>query len=222
MGPLLGDAKTAQADVVAASLHQHRPELVRQHRLQERNVLANELFLQANRVRGDDDPEVLVGRGGEDGRHEIGEALAHARACFDEQMLPLHQRPRHGHGHLLLLRPIFEIARFREDAAGRKDLFDLRDEVGGGGFCGVQCDHKISTGRTFSTMPQSNSQTSPRRGVILFLVQHGGQLIPCRGDLRVVQRAGIERRQPAKQLFHELPLFRGCKRFVLREQLSSC
>ena len=40
------------------------------------------------------------------------------------------QRPRHRHGHLLLLRAELEIARLGKDAVGRKNLLHLRDQIG--------------------------------------------------------------------------------------------
>src|SRR5260221_4002830 len=57
------------------------------------------------------------------------------------------QRPRHGHGHLLLLRAILEVRRFGKNSSGREDFLDLGDEVrtGGGGF--VEGDHAEARGK---------------------------------------------------------------------------
>ena len=52
---LLRDPQPAEAEVVGAALDQHRLEVVGHDRLQERNVLVDELLLQADRVRRDDD-----------------------------------------------------------------------------------------------------------------------------------------------------------------------
>ena len=45
-----------QAEVVAPPLDQHGGELQRDHAVEQRQVLADQLLLQADRVRGDDDP----------------------------------------------------------------------------------------------------------------------------------------------------------------------
>ncbi len=47
----------------------------------------------------------------------------------------------------------------------------------------------IRTGRTFSAMPRSNSQISPRAGVILFGVQHHHQLVSRMGGLFIIEWA---------------------------------
>jgi hypothetical protein len=73
--------------------------------LQERNVLADELLLQADRVRGNDDPAFLVRQRRLNGRDEIGEALADAGAGLDHQVPPLGDRQGDGVGHGKLLRP---------------------------------------------------------------------------------------------------------------------
>src|SRR5262245_22657373 len=52
----LRDTEAAQAEIVPAALHQYGPEIVRHHRLQERNVLADQLLLQTDRVCRNDDP----------------------------------------------------------------------------------------------------------------------------------------------------------------------
>ena len=69
-GAPLGDAEAAPAEVVAAALDEQRQERFGHDLLQERDVLADELLLQADRVRGDDDPAFLVGAGRLDRRDE--------------------------------------------------------------------------------------------------------------------------------------------------------
>jgi hypothetical protein len=63
----------------------------------------NELLLQADRMRRDDDPALLVGAGGFDGRHEIGKRLADAGARLDHEMLAARDGGGDGVGHLQLL-----------------------------------------------------------------------------------------------------------------------
>src|SRR6185436_14549280 len=54
---------------------------------------------------------------------------------------------------------------------------------------------RMRTGRTFSTMPQSNNQISPRLGGTLLLIEQGSNLVAGGGGCVVVQRAGIPGRQ---------------------------
>ena len=110
-----GRRQPAEADVVRASLGEHGGELDRHDRVQERDVLVDQLFLQADRVRADDDaalvvffaraaflPGLPVG-GREDGGNEIRKALADSRAGFHDEMPALSDRPADGLGHLQLL-----------------------------------------------------------------------------------------------------------------------
>ena len=64
-------------------------------------------------------------------RNQIGQRLADARAGFDREVFAVLQRPRHGHGHFLLLRAELEIFRARQNARRRKNSFDLLHQVGG-------------------------------------------------------------------------------------------
>ena len=88
-----------QAEVVAPPFHQHGRELARDHAFEQRQVLADELFLQADRVRRDDDlrpgrrcvaiaarPALRLQFGRrQNRRHQIGKALADAGARLDHQ-----------------------------------------------------------------------------------------------------------------------------------------
>ena len=47
--------------------------------------------------------------GGQDGRHEIGEALAHAGAGLDDQVMAILDRVRHGIGHGQLFVAMFVV-----------------------------------------------------------------------------------------------------------------
>ncbi len=89
-------------------------------------VFLGELFLQIDRVRGDDG-FLLVRRRIQDRRQQVRQALAHPRAGLDGQVFALFQRAGDRHGHLLLLGPELEILRARQEALGREDLFDLFD-----------------------------------------------------------------------------------------------
>ena len=126
-GPAQGVVQPPQAEVVAPPLDQHGRELQRNDAVQQRQVLLHQLLLQADRVGGDDHaagrrscrvvrrPASCSPAGGQDGRHEVGEALAHAGARLDHQMVPLADGPIDGLGHgELLARGV------RSSAAGRR------------------------------------------------------------------------------------------------------
>lgn len=59
---------------------------------------------------------------------------------------------------------------------------------------------RISAGRTFSAMPRSSSQTSPRTGFIFLCIKHSEERIRRVSGFFVVQRARIERNGAAKEL----------------------
>ncbi len=105
---LVGDLEPAFADVVASPLDQQRREFFGHDALQERNVLADELFLQADRMRGDDDAALGGGTGGLDGGDEVREALADAGAGLDEEVAFPVDGGGDGLGHVELLGAGFE------------------------------------------------------------------------------------------------------------------
>ena len=76
----------------------------------------------------------------------------------------------------------------------------------------------MRTGRTFSTMPQSNSQTSPRLGGTFLLIQHRGQRVPSVSGNVIVERAGIPLRKMLNDFSHELLLFFDWQRLELGKQ----
>ena len=77
--PLLVDglADAHPADVVAAALHEDGLRLLAEEALHHGYVLVDELPLQVDRRRGDDDP-LFVPDGPGEGWHEVGEGLADA------------------------------------------------------------------------------------------------------------------------------------------------
>ena len=74
-------------------------------------------------MRGDDRLPVLLLRP-QDRRDEIRERFSNARARLDHKMLPLRERLRHRDRHLLLLRPILEALRLRQQPVRGKNLPD--------------------------------------------------------------------------------------------------
>ena len=75
------------AEIVAPSLDQNGSEFQRDHAIQERQVLADQLLLQADGVSGYHHPPYRIFRfvgpcRVKDCGHQVGETLAHARACF--------------------------------------------------------------------------------------------------------------------------------------------
>ena len=69
-----------------------------------------------------------------DRRREIGERFADAGPGFDHEVALLLQGARHGHRHLLLLGPILEVLRLREQAVPGKKGPDLFDKVAAEGI----------------------------------------------------------------------------------------
>src|SRR5262245_52192555 len=115
---LQGHAQSPLAQIVAPALDEQRQKRLCDDALQKRNVLADELFLQADRVRGNDDAAILVGQRCLDRRNEIGETFADAGARFDHEMPALGNSRRHRVGHFELLRPRFVIAQPLSDGTG--------------------------------------------------------------------------------------------------------
>ena len=119
-----------RAEIILAALEQHRLEFGRQQLLHERDVLVEKLLLQIDRVGRDERLAVLRQRV-ENRRHEIGEALAHARARLDDEMRAVLAGLRHGGGHRLLLRAVLELARLRQQPARAEGEVHLPLELGG-------------------------------------------------------------------------------------------
>ncbi len=118
------------AEIVRAALHvadAQRP----QQRLQERNVLEVELFLQVFRAGGDDDALLLLPRRAQC-RQQVGERLAGAGACLHDQVALLLKRLLHGPRHLILAAPELELQLgARECAARRKKIVERWQGTGG-------------------------------------------------------------------------------------------
>ncbi len=110
---LPGAGEAARAEVILPALEQRGLELLVEQLLQDGDVLIDELFLQIDRVRGHDGLALGFQRV-HDRRGEVGERFPDARARLDDEVPPVTQRPRHGGGHLLLLRAELEIARLPE------------------------------------------------------------------------------------------------------------
>ena len=87
--------------------------------MQERHVLANELFLQTDGMRGDDDAALFAGARGLNRGDEIREALADASPRLDHEMFALRKRIGHGAGHGELLGACFVVRQPSGDRAVR-------------------------------------------------------------------------------------------------------
>ena len=90
-----------------------------------------ELFLQGNRVRGDDQLARGVDRVNE-ARHEVGERFTDARAGFKEERCVVLHRRGHGAGHGFLLRPMIEGETGLQPAVLREDFRSEGGRVAGG------------------------------------------------------------------------------------------
>ena len=122
----------AEGDVVAPALDEHGTELDGQHRLQERHILVDDLLLERDGVRGDDDPAFLVFvflKLGDvlDRRQQIAEGFAHSGACFNDELVALLQRVGDGSDHLLLLGALLEVVAHSvgDRSIGAKDVREV-------------------------------------------------------------------------------------------------
>ena len=116
---LPGTTQPQRAKVILSTLEKHRRQLLTENFPDDRDILANELLLQIDRMRGNDPfPTGLNGkpRGGQ----KIRERLPHPGSRFRDERRGVDQRLRHGHRELLLLRAVFEIAGFRQNPFRRK------------------------------------------------------------------------------------------------------
>ena len=127
-----------QADVISPPLHQHGGKLARDHRVEQRQIFADELLLQTDGVRRDDDfrrwrfiaallaiaaPFGFSLRGRKNRRHEIGKAFSNSGTRLGDKMMLCRNRPGDRLGHLQLLRPLLIVRQPSRDAApGAKDI----------------------------------------------------------------------------------------------------
>jgi hypothetical protein len=127
-GLLQGSLEAPRAKVILPAFHQRRFELDRKDLLENGNVLVEKLFLQIDRVRGNDRLLLFLDRI-EDGRREVSDRFAHPRPGLDDQMAFLLERARDGHRHLLLLGPILEVFRAGEQSLLGKERAHFFDEI---------------------------------------------------------------------------------------------
>ena len=107
--------QAARTKIILPAFHERGLELDRENFFHDRDVLVQQLFLEVDRVRRDDRLLLFLDR--EKGRrNEVGKRFAHAGAGFDHEMALFFQRLRDSRRHRLLLRPILEVARLREQA----------------------------------------------------------------------------------------------------------
>ena len=154
-GAAQGVLHPPQAEVVVPSLDEHGGELGGHHAPQERQVLGQQLLLEADRVGGDDHAAAarfrLVARrlfaGGQDGGHEVGEALADAGAALDDEVMAVGDGVGHRVGHGQLFVAVFVVRQPRGDAAaGPEDFSGSKHafSVAGGGGRGKRRDVRIT------------------------------------------------------------------------------
>lgn len=117
-------------------------------------------------------------------------------------------------------RPVLEERRLDLDlklrAAQRRAVKNDRDPAWSVSAKGML---KTITGRTFSAMPQSNIQTSPRLGVMFFAFEYGSQVVAGACQHLVLQRAGVNWRQPPEELSYEHLFF--CRRQRIKRHQQS-
>jgi len=116
IGLLHGAGEAPGAEVVLPAFEHRVFESNGQDLGEHGQVFANELLLQVDSV-GRDDGLLFLGHGEQDGRDEIRQAFADAGAGLDNQMALAFEGAGGGHGHLLLLRPVLEVARLGQETA---------------------------------------------------------------------------------------------------------
>jgi hypothetical protein len=116
--------EAVQADITGAALEQGRAQRQLQRAQQLGQVAAEELVLQGLGGGGQQHPFAA-----EQGRHQVGEGLAHARAGFDDQHAAGFDGFADGRGHvdLALARRVGGAA-VRQHTIGGKHLFDARQQ----------------------------------------------------------------------------------------------
>ena len=126
---LQGPPQPEWAQVILPPLQEHRWQLIADDLAHDRNVLADQLLLQVDRVgRNDPPPTSLDGK--PRSRQKIRKRFPHPRAGLSDQRICAHQSFSHCDRKLLLLRPIRKISRFRECALPRKYLTHLVAKAG--------------------------------------------------------------------------------------------
>ena len=87
-----------------------------------------QLFLEIDRMRGNNRLFLLL-EGIKNGRRQVGNRFAHTGPSLDHEMPFFFERPRHRHGHGLLLGPVFEIVRLRKQTALGKNRANSFDKI---------------------------------------------------------------------------------------------
>ena len=132
-GTVASRCETSFAQIITTPFHQHRREFARDDRIEKRQVFAEQLLLQTNGVRRDNDAAaccvvfvVLDGwdvRGVQNSRDEVRETLTDAGASLGDKMVVALQGFGNCVGHFQLLRALLEVLEPRRDAAlGAEDV----------------------------------------------------------------------------------------------------
>ena len=123
-----GALEAARTEIILPAFHQRRLKLNRQNLLHDRNVLVQKLLLQVDRVGRNDRLLLLLVRE-QHRRHEVGERFADPGAGLDDEMMLFLERSRDRRRHRLLLGPILEVARLREQTVLRENRPHPLDKI---------------------------------------------------------------------------------------------
>ena len=136
----------AQAKVVAAPFDERRAKRHAQVSGEQRKIDANQLLLQVDRVRRDDDALALR-TAPVDRRDEIRERLAGARAGFDHEDAALRECLRDPLRHADLLATVFVTGKRPRDRPARAELRGDRRGIEGGTAqpSSTQCSRRVLT-----------------------------------------------------------------------------
>ena len=120
-----------RTQIIRPPFPEHDLEFHRQNLLQNRYVLV-ELLLQIDRIGRDHGLFLICQR--QNGGDQIGERFSHPCSRLDHQMPLGSQRIRDRDCHFLLFRPVFEVARLREQTGLGKDRPVFFGKAGGSGM----------------------------------------------------------------------------------------
>ncbi len=161
-GALLRSAQPPQAEVIRAALDQRGVERLRHNALQKRNVFVDELFLQADGMRRDDDAAFLIGSRRQDSGHEVGKRFTYPCTGFDHEMTAFGDGLSNGIGHVQLLHARLVAGQLAsDDAVGTEDGSDGHEKD----YCRLGDEFiVISQGRWMAAANQKNSANREKDG----------------------------------------------------------
>ena len=146
--------QSAQRNIIPATFHQHRAEFLWNDSVQQRNIFLDQLFLQRNRVRADDDTLLVIDHSSNRG-NEICKTFSNAGASFDQQSSLAIKARIDRRCHFKLLRTMFKSHEaFRHGTSIRKNNRGLKRHH-------PSLRWRESTGRNQPQLLRRNAKSAP-------------------------------------------------------------